>query len=178
MTVRGFQTQQSVVDCATSSVVFVDDGEVNNSFSEDESIAQTPPLHHQLFPCNLRLSRPSPPIGLQSFDISHLFGYGSQGSVYLAKARHSDSDQLLAVKRIRKKHFMPNVTLQLLLNEQTILRRLRGHPLLLNLVASFHDTNNFYLVTVSHPSLLQPVPNLLTWSRTGISLWGRSPGGN
>ncbi|TFK75198.1 kinase-like protein, partial [Pluteus cervinus] len=86
---------------------------------------------------------------LSSFDVSHLLGHGGQGTVYLAKSRHIRSDTLVAVKLIRKAEEDPKLV-DLLLNEQHILQKLKGHPLILDMCASFHDSRNFYLVTEFH----------------------------
>ncbi|TFK66656.1 kinase-like protein [Pluteus cervinus] len=88
----------------------------------------------------------TPRITLQSFDISHELGYGSQGAVYLGRTRYLKSEKLFAIKIIRKRERAER-SVQLLLNEQHILSRLRGHPLLLEMAASFHDSKNYYIVT-------------------------------
>ncbi|EDR09827.1 uncharacterized protein LACBIDRAFT_233927, partial [Laccaria bicolor S238N-H82] len=74
-----------------------------------------------------------------------ILGRGAQGQVYLAHG--PDPSKLLAVK-VNPKHATECV--RMLLQEQRLLHRLRECPFVLDLQASFHDTENFYIVTGFH----------------------------
>ncbi|KAI5830728.1 kinase-like protein [Schizophyllum commune Tattone D] len=79
-------------------------------------------------------------------DILKLLGTGRTGKVFLA--RHRTTEQLLALKIIPKASLLPK-ELSSALREQRILRNLatatNDRLLFVRLLASWHDTENFYL---------------------------------
>lgn len=81
---------------------------------------------------------------LRLLDFSELsfVSAGSFGKVHLVK--HCDTRMEVALKTIEKD---PEIE-RSIRNEQRILRELRGTKGVLELLASFHDENNYYLVTV------------------------------
>ncbi|EAU83105.1 AGC/AGC-Unique protein kinase [Coprinopsis cinerea okayama7 len=81
------------------------------------------------------------------YSLTRFLSQGAQGKVYLAKS--NQSGKMAAVKVISK------LTLEnyhTLLQEQNLLKRLKGHPFILNLIDSFHDTENFYLISDYYPA--------------------------
>ena len=83
---------------------------------------------------------------IRNLQLRRILGKGAQGQVYLAHG--PDPSKLLAVK-VNPKHATECV--RMLLQEQRLLHRLRECPFVLDLQASFHDTENFYIVTVRVP---------------------------
>jgi hypothetical protein len=83
---------------------------------------------------------------VRNLQLRRILGKGAQGQVYLAHG--PDPSKLLAVK-VNPKHATECV--RMLLQEQRLLHRLRDCPFVLDLQASFHDTENFYIVTVRGP---------------------------
>jgi serine/threonine protein kinase len=83
---------------------------------------------------------------LSNFIIIGKLGNGISGTVY--KIQNKASSAFLALKVIPKKGFSLS-ELEDIVSEQTALRRMLGHPGFLQLEASFHDSENFYLATVS-----------------------------
>jgi hypothetical protein len=88
--------------------------------------------------------------------LKKMLGVGGQGRVYLAQGptkkweqmseREEYTQTIFAVKvMVKSRHASYDDILQ----EQRLLRRLRGNSFLLQLEASFHDRKNFYLITVS-----------------------------
>lgn len=100
-----------------------------------------------------------PLVTIESFVVSKLLGAGAQGSVYLAKSRNERITSLFAIKMIDKRRAAPEI--KLLLQEQRILKKTRGHPFLLEMVASFHDFFYFYLVTVGFPFVIVEIDEVL-----------------
>lgn len=80
---------------------------------------------------------------IRHMDLKQVLGRGSFGKVYLVKGK---GDKLLALKVVSKEMLGPRPDMMLL--EQDLLKRLSGTRHLLNMVASFHDSQNFYLLTV------------------------------
>ncbi|KAH6913439.1 kinase-like domain-containing protein [Coprinopsis sp. MPI-PUGE-AT-0042] len=77
-----------------------------------------------------------------AYTLTKFLSQGAQGKVYLARSK--ELNRLSAIKVISK------LTLEnyhTLLQEQNLLKRIKGHPFVLNLLDSFHDTENFYLIT-------------------------------
>ncbi|KAF8656275.1 hypothetical protein AX16_002711 [Volvariella volvacea WC 439] len=133
----------------------------------------TPPHMVLALPSN---TRPRIPINIDSFQLSHLLGAGAQGKVYLAKSEYStnclsrqsksgapnstcgsgtgpptevsSSTPLYAIKFIEKKKL--NANPKYLFQEQQIFKCTKGHPFLLEMIASFHDFHHFYFVTHYH----------------------------
>lgn len=81
---------------------------------------------------------------VKDYSLRYFLSQGAQGKVYLAT---SDSPvKISAIKVIPK---LAVGSFRTLLQEQRLLKRIKGHQFVLNMVDSFHDTENFYLVTVS-----------------------------
>ncbi|KAG6850424.1 hypothetical protein H0H93_013649, partial [Arthromyces matolae] len=78
---------------------------------------------------------------LSDFDLLKLIGKGQSGRVYLALDKASKTH--VAIKVIQKR---PDNHTRILM-EQEIHCSLSSSPFVLPLLASFHDTKNFYLVT-------------------------------
>ncbi|PFH47038.1 hypothetical protein AMATHDRAFT_50599 [Amanita thiersii Skay4041] len=90
---------------------------------------------------------PNPVISTGDFEFKCVLGAGAQGRVYAATSSVAGSKKLLAVKVMNKRTvYHQNVALSTLL-EQIALKQVRGSKFILELEASFHDTENFYLVT-------------------------------
>ena len=85
-------------------------------------------------------------LSIASFTLFRTIGRGAFGRVYLAKNVHNE--KLYALKVIKKKALKGN--LGLVATEQEVMRKLveSENDFLLPLEASFHDSVNFYLVTV------------------------------
>jgi serine/threonine protein kinase len=111
------------------------------------------PLAQLQIDCSSLLPVTSPlqktPIVLDDFNLTHLLGRGGQGKVYLARYNHMQPSRIVAIKIIRKSKLMLEARMDMALREQRVLKNLRGSPFVIYLLASFHDTSYFYLVTVS-----------------------------
>ncbi|KAI0064858.1 kinase-like protein [Artomyces pyxidatus] len=83
-------------------------------------------------------------VGVRDFRVIKKLGSGASGVVYLAQ--HQTTLRLHAVKKMEKE-YLDDGSINALLNEQRALLRVRGRAHLLTLDASFHDSDNFYLVT-------------------------------
>lgn len=83
---------------------------------------------------------------VRNLQLRRILGKGAQGQVYLAHG--PDPSKLVAVK-VNPKHATQCV--RMLLQEQRLLHRLRDCHFVLDLQASFHDSENFYIVTVRVP---------------------------
>ncbi|KAF9235678.1 kinase-like domain-containing protein, partial [Melanogaster broomeanus] len=80
---------------------------------------------------------------IEQFQVLSLLGAGAYGRVY--KVRDRASGNLLALKVIKKRLLHPREVVTIL-GEQAALVRTLGNPHGLQLVASFHDSANFYMV--------------------------------
>ena len=85
-------------------------------------------------------------LSIASFKLLRLVGRGAFGRVYLAK--NIRNDRIYALKVIKKRALKGNFGL--IVSEQEVMKKLveSESDFLLPLEASFHDTENFYLVTV------------------------------
>ena len=86
---------------------------------------------------------------IQDFELLEFLSKGSSGLVYLA--RDNISSKNIALKVIRKVAGVwdhPFVK-QILVEEKKIMASLQGLDWFVQLEASWHDTNNIYLVMVS-----------------------------
>lgn len=111
--------------------------------------------HYQVDPEELEVPQE---MRIHNLIIKKMLGIGGQGKVYLAQGptvvpeatREEGKDKeakqmVFAVKvMIKNRHAQYDDILQ----EQKLLRRLRGNRFLLQLEGSFHDEKNFYLITV------------------------------
>ncbi|KAA1468989.1 kinase-like protein, partial [Dentipellis sp. KUC8613] len=84
------------------------------------------------------------PVGLQDFMAVKKLGFGDSGVVYLVK--HKLSNKLFAIKKMEKE-FLDSDAIEMLLQEQRALLKVRDRAGLLRLEASFHDSECFYHVT-------------------------------
>ena len=100
---------------------------------------------------------PSPIISIKDFSLRYVLGAGAQGKVYLAKGPIKTLPHFYAIKVVDKRKMVGGT--KMMLEEQRVLKQLKGHPFILGLQASFHDTRNFYLVTVcTMTGCHEPVP--------------------
>lgn len=81
---------------------------------------------------------------VKGYSLRYFLSQGAQGKVYLATG-DGDQAKISAIKVISK---LTVESFRILLQEQRLLKRIKGHQFVLNMVDSFHDTENFYLVTV------------------------------
>ncbi|KAF8628839.1 hypothetical protein AX17_005899 [Amanita inopinata Kibby_2008] len=125
-------------------------GKKKERFSLDGDYSITFPNAYRVFPelPDFGPLNPNPVISLQDFELKRVLGAGAQGRVYAAQ--YSGSRRLFAVKVMNKRIRHGMCDLRSTLLEQIVLKQLRGHPFILGLEASFHDTEHFYLVTPYH----------------------------
>jgi serine/threonine-protein kinase Psk1 len=84
---------------------------------------------------------------LDDFTILSGLGDGSSGSVHLV--RENDTGGLYALKAIPKRKLCgKELRVQSVMTERNTLLDLRGDDFILQLRACFHDSRNYYLVTV------------------------------
>ena len=84
---------------------------------------------------------------LDDFTILRGLGDGSSGTVYLV--RENDTRGLYALKVIQKhKRCRTQLEIETVMAERNALLDLRGNDFILQLRACFHDSRNYYLVTV------------------------------
>jgi serine/threonine protein kinase len=77
-----------------------------------------------------------------------LIASGTSGAVYLARVK--STSELVAIKVI-KKEGRSDTHLQFAVREQQVQNAVMGDDKFTTLVASWHDENNFYIVTVCTP---------------------------
>jgi serine/threonine protein kinase len=85
---------------------------------------------------------------LDDYEFLRTLGAGANATVYLVREKHTS--HLYALKAVDK--FTANgrkVSTSMVINEQSTLTELNGNDFVLPLHACFHDSENFYLVTVS-----------------------------
>ena len=84
---------------------------------------------------------------LDDFTILRRLGDGSSGTVHLV--RENDTGGLYALKAIpKRKTFGKELRVENVMTERNTLLELRGDDFILQLRACFHDSMNYYLVTV------------------------------
>jgi len=84
---------------------------------------------------------------LDDFTILRGLGDGSSGTVHLV--RENDTGGLYALKAIPKQKFCgKELKIEIVMAERNTLLDLRGDDFILQLRACFHDSRNYYLVTV------------------------------
>ena len=87
---------------------------------------------------------------LDDYEPLRTLGAGANATVYLVREKHTS--HLYALKVVDK--FVANgqkVLTSMVINEQSALAELNGNDFVLPLHTCFHDSENFYLVTVSAP---------------------------
>jgi serine/threonine protein kinase len=97
--------------------------------------------------------------GLEDFKVLNVLGAGASGTVY--KVRLNRRSQELALKVVPKN----NETcggVEAILAEQAVLRKLAGNDCFLQLMASFHDSDNYYIATVRNTFVFMRKPQSLT----------------
>jgi hypothetical protein len=86
---------------------------------------------------------------LGDFTILHGLGEGSSGTVHLV--REEETGGLYALKAMpKRKPCGKQLRVESVIAERNTLLDLRGDDLILQLRACFHDSTNYYLVTVRH----------------------------
>jgi serine/threonine protein kinase len=89
---------------------------------------------------------------LDDFTILRGLGDGSSGTVHLV--RENDTGGLYALKAIQKRKLSGNeLKIETVMTERNTLLDFRGNDFILQLRACFHDSKNYYLVTVRYPIL-------------------------
>jgi hypothetical protein len=113
---------------------------------------------------------------LVDFTILRGLGDGSSGTVHLV--RENETGGLYALKAIAKrKPCGRELKIDIVMTERNTLLDLRGDDFILQLRASFHDSRNFYFVTVREAIFKRNKARefVLTISTAGISSCWRSP---
>ena len=84
---------------------------------------------------------------LENFTVLQCLGDGSSGEVYLV--RENDTGGLYALKVIPKRKLSGTLlAIETVMAERNLLLDLRGNDFILQVRACFHDSRNYYLVTV------------------------------
>jgi serine/threonine protein kinase len=83
------------------------------------------------------------PVSLTDFNISRTLGTGSFGRVHLVQ--HKMTGQFFAMKVLKKSEVVRLKQVEHIINEKTILEKTH-HPFLVNMVATFQDAVNIYMV--------------------------------
>ncbi|KAI0066207.1 kinase-like protein [Artomyces pyxidatus] len=94
-------------------------------------------------------SHPQRAVKPEDFVPVTVLGEGASGKVYLVQDKVTD--EKLALKVIRKREH----TVDQIINEQRVLKKISGNDWFLSLEASTHDDKNFYLATKYFPTDLQ-----------------------
>lgn len=85
---------------------------------------------------------------LDDYEFLRTLGTGANATVYLVREKHTAN--LYAVKAVDKYTAGGRkIACSTVINEQAALRAMNGNDFILPLHACFHDTENYYLVTVS-----------------------------
>ena len=89
---------------------------------------------------------------LDDFTILRGLGDGSSGTVHVV--RENDTGGLYALKAIEKQKLIRNeFKIETVMTERNTLLDFRGNDFILQLRACFHDSKNYYLVTVRYAIL-------------------------
>ncbi|TFY83263.1 hypothetical protein EWM64_g745 [Hericium alpestre] len=94
-------------------------------------------------PLSLAAAAAPSKVALQDFSVIQKLGSGASGVVYLV--RNDLTQKLFALKKMEKEFLDPEAVGRLV-QEQRMLRKVRGHDHVVGLEASFHDQENFFLV--------------------------------
>ncbi len=95
----------------------------------------------------LHKSLPCQPPSSTDYEFVSYLGKGSFGAVLLGI--HKQNRRSCAIKIISKAVAEEQDVIHAVLAEQRVMRQASGYPYLLGLLASFHDGDNFYLISVS-----------------------------
>ena len=109
----------------------------------------TPPDQNQ-DPCTPKNVSTQP---VSSADFEYVSSMGQDAFFTLSLGIHKQSQRKYLIKVISNAIVEEESVVRAVLEEQRIMRQASDHPFLLGLVASFHDANGFYLISVSRPSL-------------------------
>ena len=133
--------------------------ELENTPPEQNQTACVPSTHMDIpspllatsvvrsFNMGLPKTVPYQPLSSTDFEYVSSLGQGAFGSIALCI--HKQSRRQCAVKIISNAILEEQRIVRTVLAEQRIMREASGHPLLLGLLASFHDVQGFHLVSVS-----------------------------
>ena len=114
---------------------------------------------------------------LENFTVLRCLGDGSSGEVHLV--RENDTSGLYALKVIPKRKISGTLlAIETVMAERNLLLDLRGNDFILQVRACFHDSRNYYLVTVRDDfCALESRRSALSYSllTAGISPCWRSP---
>ena len=133
--------------------------EVENTPSEQNQIVCVPSTHMDMpspllatsvvrpFDMGLPKMVPYQPLSSIDFEYVSSLGQGPFGSIALCI--HKQSRRQCTIKIISNIILEEQRIVRAVLAEQRIMREASGHPLLLGLLASFHDVQGFHLVSVS-----------------------------
>jgi hypothetical protein len=91
---------------------------------------------------------PNQPLSPSPADYEFVASLGQDAFSALSLAVHKQSRRQCLVKAVSNAVVEEETVVRALLEEQRIMREVSGHPFLLGLMASFHDANGFYLITV------------------------------
>ena len=99
------------------------------------------------------------------YEFVSYIGNGAFGAVILGIHKHNQRS--CAIKIMSKATVAERDIVHAVLAEQRVMRQADGHPYLLGLLTSFHDADNFYLVSVSiHPPRLMAESSLRIFRST------------
>jgi hypothetical protein len=90
---------------------------------------------------------------LSSTDYEYVASMGQDAFFTLSLGIHKRSQRKCLIKVISNAIVEEGSAVRAVLEEQCIMRQTSDYPFLLGLVASFHDANGFYLISVSPPPL-------------------------
>jgi serum/glucocorticoid-regulated kinase 1/serum/glucocorticoid-regulated kinase 2 len=82
-------------------------------------------------------------VGLQSYDLEFVVGKGGFGKVW--KVREKGSGRVWAMKEMQKVKIVSKRSVHSVMNEQALLRGMKS-PFLVNMLASFQNRENLFLV--------------------------------
>lgn len=88
-------------------------------------------------------------MSMNQFDTIKLLGHGSSSKLYLVKDKLSE--KLYALKVVRKRG-LTDKALGSVLAEQQAMIMMAGTPYIVQLLASWHDTKNFYMLMPYYPA--------------------------
>ena len=129
---------------AVASSVSVDSVLSSPSLQASCSAAVSIPIRPAFVAAACRLATPlSNTLRLYDFTEGSFIGHGAFGKVHLVT--HHDTGTKCAIKSIVKEAGVESTVFQ----ERDILHSVRGTPNVVELMASFHDDKNYYLVMVS-----------------------------
>ena len=106
---------------------------------EKTSLNRTPQLLYN----NDNLSKTVKKLSIHDFELLKVLGKGAHGKVLLAKLK--DTDQLQALKIIRKQHIIESKQLEHTISEKQVLTTLQ-HPFIVSLTHCFHTEHKVYFV--------------------------------